>query len=216
MARKIDTMKRRAREFIDEVHCDGRHFGVINSFDSSCSLGALQSSSSGLKSDVNGLSAGGQTALYDSIYHSIRSLAKTHYKANRNGIPMAVLTFTDGKENNSSRSAQDVRELIRDLNFFPKNNCYVIVAGVGNASDREMETLVTNGHGLYISARNIDEVFDQFKKLLLQLVLKEQEAAVKTRKGGKVVRVKETERSVGASIKEVDYALNLDCSGSMG
>lgn len=216
MTKKITTMKRRARDFLNEVHCDGRHYGVVNSFDSSCSLGQLTSSSSALKDDVNSLSASGRTALYDSIYHSIGSLANAHYEANRQGIPMAVLTFTDGKENNSSRDVGDVRELIRELNFFPSNNCYFIIAGVGKASDSQMKELCRDGYGLYISASDIDEVFTKFKELLLRLVLKDERAAVKTRKNGKVVKVKGRKRSVGASIKEVDYALNLDCSSSMG
>ena len=216
MTKKLTTMKRRAKGFVDEIHCDSRHYGVVNSFDSSCSLGTLRSSSSDLKADVGKLSAGGQTALYDSVYHSIGSLAKAHYEANRQGIPMAVLTFTDGKENNSSRDIRDVRKLIRDLEFFPSNNCYFIIAGVGDASDRQMRELCRDDYGLYISASDIDEVFDTFKRLLLKLVLKDKRAAVKTRKNGKVVKVKGRKRSVGASIKEVDYALNLDCSGSMG
>ncbi|KPN29275.1 hypothetical protein SY89_03509 [Halolamina pelagica] len=216
MTKKITTMKRRAKGFVDEIHCDGRHYGVVNSFDSSCSLGTLRPSSSSLKSDIRKLSAGGQTALYDSVYHSIGSLAKAHYDADRHGIPMAVLTFTDGKENNSTRGVGDVRKLIRDLEFFPSNNCYFIIAGVGEASETQMQELCRDDYGLYISASDIDEVFSTFKRLLLKLVLKDERAAVKSRKNGKVVKVEGHKRSVGASIKEVDYALNLDCSGSMG
>lgn len=129
MTKKITTMKRRAKGFVDEIHRDGRHYRAVNSFDSSCSLGTLRPSSGGLKSDIRRLSPGGRTALCDSVYHSIDPLATAHYDADRHGIPMAVLTFTDGRENNSTRGVRDVRTLISDLEFFPSNNCYFIIAG---------------------------------------------------------------------------------------
>jgi hypothetical protein len=216
MTKKITTMKRRAKGFVDEIHRDGRHYRVVNSFDSSCSLGTLRPSSGGLKSDIRRLSPGGRTALCDSVYHSIDPLATAHYDADRHGIPMAVLTFTDGRENNSTRGVRDVRTLISDLEFFPSNNCYFIIAGVGEAPERQMRELCRDDYGLYISASDIEEVFSTFKRLLLKLVLKDERAAVTARENGKVVKVEGRRRSVGASIAAVNYALTLDCSASMG
>lgn len=216
MARQITTMKRKAKGFVDEVHFDGGHTGIINSFDSSVSIGTPESSSAALKSQIDRLSAGGQTALFDSVYHSIRLLSTAHYQANRNGIPMAVLTFTDGKENRSDRDVREVRKLIRKLKFFPENNCYFIIAGVGNASEREMRDLCRDGHGLYIDANSIDEVFTSFKRVLSSLVQQRKSASIKARKDGKVVKAKRSQVSRGVAIKKLDYALNLDCSGSMG
>lgn len=215
MAKQITTMKRRAKDFVDEIHVPGGHTGIINSFDSSVHIGSAETSPSALKSQIGRLSASGQTALYDSIYHSIGSLATAHYKANRQGIPMAVLTFTDGKENRSNKSVDDVRRLIRESNFFPKNNCYFIIAGVGNASEREMKELCRGGYGLYIDADSIHEVFASFKSILLSKLTERKSVAVQKKRNGKVVRARQTTVKPKAAIKNLDYALNLDCSGSM-
>jgi hypothetical protein len=216
MSRKIITMKNGAKEFIDQIHIDGTHTGIVNSFDSSVSLGTLRSSVGPLKSRIDGLSASGQTALYDSIYHSIGSLSEAHYSANRHGIPMAVLTFTDGQENRSKRDVGDVRSLIRKLDFFPSNNCYVIIAGVGNASEQEMKELCRDGYGLYIDANGIDEVFSMFRRVLTSLIRKKKSSAVRIRQDGKIIEAKKSTVTPGVAIKKLDYGLNLDCSASMG
>jgi hypothetical protein len=213
MSTKIDQMKHAAKEFVDEIHIDQAHTGRINTFDSSVHLGPPETSSYPLKSQIADLSSGGTTALFDSVYHSINELANAHYRADRHGRPMAVLTLTDGKDVGSNKHLRDVRRLIRERNFVPNNNCYFFIAGVDDASEREMKEMCRGGYGAYIDANSINAIFKTFKKELTSRIVRKK-TTIGKRSDGKIVRV--TTKDPGMCIKKLDYALNLDCSSSMG
>jgi len=80
MSAKIDQMKYAAKEFVDEIHVDKAHIGRINTFDSSVHLGPPETTNDPLKSQIEDMSAEGETAMFDSIYHSINELANAHLR----------------------------------------------------------------------------------------------------------------------------------------
>ncbi|MFY4814601.1 vWA domain-containing protein [Haloarcula sp. AONF1] len=216
MTKNITTLKRKSRAFVDDIHLDGLHWGAINSFDTSYDLREMEHSGSSLKSQVGQLSAGGRTALYDSIDYSIERLCKRHYAADRHGIPMMMLTFTDGKDNESTASIRDVRSTIDRYDFFPSNNCYFVIAGIGDASNSEMRELCADGYGAYLHADDIEAVFEMYKRIVTKLGKQVgRKISVTERPNETKVRLKKFKRRYGA-IFPIDYALNLDCSGSMG
>jgi hypothetical protein len=128
---------------------------------------------------------------------------------------MMVLTFTDGK-NTESGSVADVRKTIEQHNFFPQNNCFFAIAGVGDASESCLREICAGGYGLYTHTNDISAIFNLFQLVVQRIAV--QVGARFTRvdiSGLRVEQLQAFARAYGC-IFPMDYILNLDRSGSMG
>ena len=98
-----------------------------------------------LATAIDGISPGGQTALYDALYAGVY---QTYYE---NGAK-CVIAFTDGAENASSYSFEDVVEIARNTSI------PVYIIGIGDTSydSTPLRDLATQCSGRYYSANDSD------------------------------------------------------------
>jgi hypothetical protein len=214
MSSKMEVLKQEASRFVRELHLEGLHWGCVNSFNSSVNIGEMTTNESEILSQIDRLRSDGNTALFRSISDSISTLCERHHKAGREGVPMMVLTFTDGI-NNEGSSVANVRKSIEEYNFFPDNNCFFAIAGVGQASESVLQDICKESYGLYTHTDKIEEVFTLFKQVVLQIAIQ-----VGTRfqsistENLHHERLEAFAQTFGA-IFPIDYVLNLDRSYSM-
>ena len=220
---KISVLKQNAKRFVDTLHVEGLHYGSVNSFNDSTSVGDFTTARSDLKTSISGLKASGNTALYDSIIASVRHLAKAHYGAKRHGIPMLLLTFTDGKENRSKGTITDIHKALERYNFLPANNCFLGIAGVGEAKKSELRSIcrpVSGSEGSFkygkpFYSNDLKAVFDFFLSIVFLAVQQTGSMRIDLRtKDVNLQHVAAFKRIFGR-ITALDYSLNLDRSGSM-
>lgn len=212
----MKQVKENSQEFVDKLHDDGRHFGAVSEFDDTYSVGDPRKTSSRVKRDLDSLSTGGGTALYDSIIKSVLTIQHARVEENRTAMPALLLTFTDGKENRSEHNLQDVRSAIRKAGFTPRNRCYFAIAGIGDASQQELKDICEGGLGVYT---HTDDDIEEAFKLFIAATL----AVVKGRQSYAELRKNEQSKSLkvlirefeGVEIMPMEYMLNVDTSGSM-
>lgn len=212
----MKRVKSHSKEFVETLHKEGAHYGAVSHFDSSYSVGRLRGNVDEITSDIDALSTGGKTALYDSIISSMYTIHKAQVEQDRVGVPALLLTFTDGKENKSDADLSDVRTAIKELGFAPQNRRYFAIAGIGRASQQQLKDICKNGLGLY--THTDDDVEEAFKLFVAATL-----AVVKGRESYAAIRENEQEKSLKALVHEfegvvvgpLEYMLNIDTSGSM-
>jgi Mg-chelatase subunit ChlD len=213
---KMAQVKENSKEFVDTLHVQGTHYGAVSHFDSSYTVGQPRSDPGRVKRDISGLSTGGKTALYDSIVTSMVTLQKAQVDGDRTAMPALLLTLTDGKENRSDASLDDVREAIAELGFVPQNRCYFAIAGIGDASQRELRRICEDGLGIYT---HTDSDMEKAFKLFVAATV----AVVRGRQSYRGIRKNEQQMSITQLEREfqaigampMEYMLNVDTSGSM-
>lgn len=213
---KLKQVQNNSHEFVDTLHHEGRHIGSVSSFDTTYDVGTPRTNPKHVKSDINRLSTGGRTALYDSIIKSILTLQKAQVEGGRTNMPSLLLTFTDGIENESETHLDDVRAIIRKSGFVPQNRCYFAIAGIGDASQQQLKDICSGGYGLY--THTDDDIEEAFKLFIAATI-----AVVKGRQSYARIRKKEKSKSLKMLVREferidifpMEYMLNIDTSGSM-
>lgn len=213
---KMKRVKDNSKDFVDDLHKEGRHFGAVSHFDNSYSVGKPRKTPREVKSDIGSLSTGGRTALYDSIIKSVLTLQKAQVEGGRTGMPALLLTFTDGIENESDAQLEDVREAIRKAGFLPRNRCYFAIAGVGDASQQELRDICKGGLGVYTHTEDdIEEAFKLFIAATLAVVKgRESYAEVKKKAESKSLKVL-VRKFEQVEILPMEYMFNIDTSQSM-
>ncbi|WP_430504543.1 vWA domain-containing protein [Haloparvum sp. PAK95] len=213
---KMKRVKDNSKDFVDDLHKEGRHFGAVSHFDNSYSVGKPRKTPREVKSDIGSLSTGGRTALYDSIIKSVLTLQKAQVEGGRTGMPALLLTFTDGIENESDAQLEDVREAIRKAGFLPRNRCYFAIAGVGDASQQELRDICKGGLGVYTHTDDdIEEAFKLFIAATLAVVKgRESYAEVKKKAESKSLKVL-VRKFEKIDILPMEYMFNIDTSQSM-
>lgn len=213
---KLSIVKDNSTEFVDTVHKDGLHYGTVASFNEEYDISSLSSRASRVKTNIDALSASGNTALFDSIIDSMLFLRKAQRKYNRSNVPALVLTLTDGKDNRSDASADDVRQAIRDFGFLPRNNCYFAIAGIGDASQQQLEDICEGGHGIYTHTDDdIDKAFGLFAASTLAVVRGKQSYTAIRKEGDSLTLAAFRRKYAKLGVRPVDYVLTIDRSKSM-
>jgi Mg-chelatase subunit ChlD len=213
---KMEQVKQNATDFVDALHIEGTHFGAVSQFDSSYTVGQPRSDPGRVTSDISALSTGGQTALYDSIITSMATLQKAQVDGERTAMPALLLTLTDGKENESDATLEEVREAIAKLGFVPQNRCYFAIAGIGDASQQELRDICDGGRGIYTHTDDdIDAAFALFVAATVAVV-RGRESYQSIQKNEQQLSVTQLEREFKAiGAMPMEYMLNIDTSGSM-
>jgi Mg-chelatase subunit ChlD len=212
----MDVLQREMCDFVDTVHDDGRCLGAVSTFDTEVSVGEMNQQSSSVESTLRGLSTGGGTALYDSIVAVMANWQRARIEANRVETPALLVTITDGMDNESANSIEDVREAIAGTGFHPKNRCYFVLIGVGSdVSESELRQICEGGLGMYEHVSHVEEVLRLVLAATLVGVVK-QERYRKIEESADELSVTELRRELAAvGVRKLDYTLNVDTSGSM-
>jgi len=138
-----------------------------------------------------------------------------HFSAGRRGIPMMVLTFTDG-QNNAGSSIEAVRNAIGRWSFFPRNNCFFAIAGVGDADEDALRAICKDGYGLYKHSDDMEEIFALFLQVVMLIAMQVGARVTRAQLEGARAEKVEAFARVFQAVFPLDYTLNLDRSGSMG
>lgn len=212
----MKQVKENSTLFVEKLHKEDRHVGSVSHFNNSYEVGTPRKRASEVTADIKSLSSDGGTALYDSIIQSILTLQHAQTRGHRTEIPALLLTFTDGKENESDASLEDVRKVIRETGFVPRNRCYFAIAGIGRASQQELQDICSGGLGVYTHTDDdIEEAFKLFIAATLAVVKgRESYASMEQNEHSKSLKVLVREFE-GLDILPMEYMLNIDSSGSM-
>jgi len=135
---KMEDAKNSAKNFLELLHySEGDRAGVV-SFSSSVRIDQpFTSNKDNLTSAVDSLSASGWTALYDAIYTAITETAK------ETGVK-AVIVFTDGQENRSTHTKDEV------ISHANSNNIPVYTIGLGSDADEgPLKEIASSTHAFY-------------------------------------------------------------------
>ena len=142
---KMDQAKQAANSFLEKVNLDGGDRVEIISFDDYVYLEQeFTSNKSVLNSAIAGISPDSSTALYDALYAGV---FQTYYEEGAK----CVVGFTDGMENASSYSFQDV------VNLAQSTGIPVYIIGIGEEYDADvLQNLAMQCGGDYYSANTTD------------------------------------------------------------
>lgn len=142
---KMDQAKEAANSFLEKVNLDGGDRVEIISFDDYVYLEQeFTSNKSVLNSAIAGICPDSSTALYDALYAGV---FQTYYEEGAK----CVVGFTDGMENASSYSFQDVVDLAQSTGI------PVYIIGIGEEYDADvLQNLAMQCGGDYYSANTTD------------------------------------------------------------
>jgi len=158
MQRDLGDMQTVMREFIDALDYDSGDRAELIAFDSFVMyMCTYTCDTTLLKNGINNMTAAGETALYDALYEGVENAG-----AQRGA--RCVIAFTDGSDNRSTHTADDV---INRANFY---SVPVFIIGTKGASDYDNITSATGGS--YWNINNIsdmsqilDEIYAQEKDM---------------------------------------------------
>lgn len=138
---KMDNAKLAATKFLDELMTSGNNQIEITSFDDYVyNTQPFTTNKSDLVNAIDSIETEGQTALYDAIYDAL-------IQTNRKKGSRFIIAFTDGEENASLHSENEVIELSR-LTGIP-----VYIIGIGSSVNYSgISSLAVNCNGLFYNA----------------------------------------------------------------
>lgn len=140
---RLNQAKQAARSFLSQVNFSGGdRIGVISFSDYVYLEQDFTSDSAALSSAINGITTGDMTALYDAIYSA---LVQTYEQDGAR----CVIAFTDGEENASSYTFEDVAELSQS------SGIPVYLIGIGTSGEYDesaLRSLAQQCSGAFYSA----------------------------------------------------------------
>lgn len=149
---KMPQAKNAAQALVAHMNLSGGDQIELISFDDYVYLKqSFTSDSSKLTEAIDAISTGGSTALYDGLYSGI-------YQTNMEDGVKCVVGFTDGEENASSYSYDDVVNLSRETGI----PVYIIGVG-GDVNASILQSLATECSGCYYTAdaSNLETVLQE-------------------------------------------------------
>lgn len=142
---KMDSAKKAASSFVDEMVKTQGNVAEITSFnDYVYNRQPFTSSAALLNSAIDAVSPTGETALYDALYWALQ---RTNLKSGSR----VVIAFTDGEENSSHYSLNDV------ITLSQQTGIPVYIVGVGGDVNRSsLQSLASSCNGTYYDAASDD------------------------------------------------------------
>lgn len=163
----LNKVKNVMGSFIDSVQFDSGDLVELTTFSSGVNINCeFTKEKSTLKNRINGFSASGLTSLYDALYLAVnRVAAKTGAKC--------VIAFTDGLDNNSKCSINDV------INQAQKYKIPIFLIGSGISNTTDISRIATSTGGFYRDIADITslkEIYDKIYRQQKELYLVEYES----------------------------------------
>ncbi|MCS3702712.1 VWA domain-containing protein [Salinibacter ruber] len=154
--RKLGNAKEAAKTFVDQLTVGDQASVISFSFGVSVDQ-PFTPDAEALKSAIDGLSAGGGTALYDGI---IRGIEEIELEANS----PAVLVLTDGRGGDGSNSKQDAIDLANQAGV----PVYTIGLG-GNVNTSDLQDVADQTGGRFFQAPNSSDLETIYQEISQQL-----------------------------------------------
>lgn len=210
-ANKMQQAKNAAKTLISKMRLTGGDQVEVISFDSYVYLEQeFTSRQELLDTAISGITTQGMTALYDALY---AGLLQTYYE---DGGAKCVIGFTDGAENASSYTFNDVVAMAQN------SGIPVFIIGIGEEYDvDELQNLASQCSGKYYSA-NVNDLQSILENIYLTIYQEQQECYVFKYTSPDTARVdqfrqlkvetSETSEFYGSYVK--DYIPQADISGA--
>ena len=150
---RIQEAKNVMSNFISSVQFSAGDLVELITFSSGVYLEEeFTNSASTLISKINGLNTGNDTSLYDALYTAVtRTAARSGAKC--------VMAFTDGMDNNSSCSSQDVIDLAK------RYQVPIFIIGLGTSNYSEIRQIASETGGEYYEISNITSMADIYQEI---------------------------------------------------
>ncbi|MEO8702738.1 MAG: VWA domain-containing protein [Kofleriaceae bacterium] len=161
VGRPLEEAKLGAKAFLDTL--DARDQVTLIFFDNNIypAFGPVEvgKAKAELAQRIDGVSAGGETAVYDAIRRAYELLAaRTPAAAHR---IRAIVAMTDGADNKSTHSADQLRALLKGEN----RAATVFTIGYGDGANRDvLEALASDGGGSF-SEGSVDSIIQVYRDL---------------------------------------------------
>ncbi|NLT08240.1 MAG: VWA domain-containing protein [Ruminococcus sp.] len=158
MRNDMDSMQRVMGQFVDALDYKSGDRAELIAFDSFVMYMCTYTSDTALlKNGINNMEPYGETALYDALYEGV-----TNAGAQRGA--RCVIGFTDGSDNQSSHTSQEVIDL---ANFY---SVPIFIIGTGGSYDYTNITSATGGQYWSIDSINdmsqvLDQIYSQEKDM---------------------------------------------------
>jgi len=157
---KIDNVKQALTTFLDQIKSDQERVGLIEFYNNVTELvqiSELKNNRSALVHAVDGLDAGGNTALLDGVSAAYDRLQQLNDPSRIN----AIVVMTDGKEN---ASAISLSQLVARLQNGNQRGVPVVIFAIAYGNDADMNTLqamsnATGGQTLVGSVETIRQLY---------------------------------------------------------
>ncbi|HRR75884.1 MAG TPA: VWA domain-containing protein [Ruminococcus sp.] len=158
MRNDMDAMQRVMGQFVDALDYQSGDRAELIAFDSFVMYMCTYTSDTALlKNGINNMEPYGETALYDALYEGVNNAG-----AQRGA--RCVIGFTDGSDNQSSHTSQEVIDL---ANFY---SVPIFIIGSGSSYDYTNITSATGGQYWNINSINdmsqvLDQIYSQEKDM---------------------------------------------------
>ncbi len=157
----MDAAKSVMNRFLDTVQFDvGDKVGLIAFDDVSYYLQDFINDKAALSSSINAMELGGSTKLYDTLIEGVQKVLP------QNGAK-CVIAFTDGYDNRSASSAQDV------IDYANMYQIPVFIIGIGSDVDASVLQNIAESTGGFYEA--VDYVDDAFEDIYAKIYRKQKE-----------------------------------------
>lgn len=162
--RPLQDAKMIMADFINSVQFNAGDMIELTSFADGVRLEReFTDDASELKNRIQGLSTGNMTSLYDALYTAVGRVAS------QSGA-RCVMAFTDGMDNYSNCSAQEVIDLAQ------RYHIPVFIIGIGNSNYLDASYIAEQTGGLYFNINdivNMKDIYDQIYRMEKELYLLE-------------------------------------------
>lgn len=153
MDSSMNTMQETMSDFVRTLNYKRGDKAELISFDNYIMYMATYTNDKDrLLNGINSISADGGTALYDALYTGVTNAA------NHEGFN-CVIAFTDGEDNASRHSADDVIELAKT------NNIPVYLIGTSDADSSILQNIANKTNGYFWDINSISDMNDILKRI---------------------------------------------------
>lgn len=148
--------KRLMNSFIESVQFSAGDKVELTSFSTGVYLvQKFTDNASMLESCVNSLTTGDMTSLYDALYTAVTRTAAQ-------GGAKCVIAFTDGKDNNSNCSPEQVITLAQ------RYSIPIFIIGVGSFDSSNISYIASQTGGIYYSVASVSDIKDIYDQIYKQ------------------------------------------------
>lgn len=151
---KLQQAKNSANNFLNTVNYkSGDKIEIISFNDYIYINQPFSNEQNTLRNCIDSLNSEGATAFYDSLYTALS-------ETNKQFGHKCIIAFTDGKDNRSQHSKQDIIDLSKKLSI------PIYVIGVGNdVESQDLDVLSKESNGYYKSISDIKDIEDIYKDI---------------------------------------------------
>lgn len=153
MINSMDTMKKTMKDFVNALNYKVGDRGELISFDSYLMYMATYTKDKDrLITGINNMTPYGNTALYDALYTGVNNASQ------RSGAN-CVIAFTDGEDNSSTHTMDEVVQLAKEKNI------PIYLIGTADADSSTLQSIADETNGFFWSMDSISDMSEVLNRI---------------------------------------------------